>query len=138
MCHYMGIQPQKFVVTLGNYWGFCQGKSVFSLICVSKLLLRHTILQNIYVNFWIEVPHFYTFSKQTPIIAVINLWKAVIQRCSANKVFWKILQNSQENTFAGVSFSWSFRPWDLQLSWKVTPTKVFFCEFCKVFEKPIL
>ena len=30
---------------------------------------------------------------------------AVIRRCSVNKAFWKILQNSQENTCAGVSFN---------------------------------
>ena len=30
--------------------------------------------------------------------------KAVIRRCSVNKVFGKIVQNSQKNTCAGVSF----------------------------------
>ena len=30
--------------------------------------------------------------------------KAVIRRCSVNKVFEKIVQDSQKNTCAGVSF----------------------------------
>ena len=59
--------------------------------------------------------------------------RAVIQRCSINKVLRKIAQNSQENTSAGVSFKWSFRHWDLQLYWKVTLAKVFSCEFYEVF-----
>ena len=29
---------------------------------------------------------------------------AAIRRCSVNKVFWKMAQNSQENTCAEVSF----------------------------------
>ena len=29
---------------------------------------------------------------------------AVICKCSVNKAFWQILQNSQENTCSGVSF----------------------------------
>ena len=31
--------------------------------------------------------------------------ETVVQRCSVKKVFLKILQNSQENAYAGVSFS---------------------------------
>ena len=30
---------------------------------------------------------------------------AVNRRCSVNKTFWKILENSRENTCAGVSFN---------------------------------
>ena len=30
--------------------------------------------------------------------------EAVVQRCSVKEVFLEILQNSQENIFAGVSF----------------------------------
>ena len=40
---------------------------------------------------------------------------AVIRRCSVSKVLWKITQNSQENTCAGVSFELSFRHRDIRL-----------------------
>ena len=43
--------------------------------------------------------------------------EAVVQRCSVKKVFLEISQNSQENTFARVSFLKSCRP------------EVFSCEF---------
>ena len=36
--------------------------------------------------------------------------EAVVQRCSAKKVFLKISQNSQENTCARISFLIKFRP----------------------------
>ena len=62
---------------------------------------------------------------------------AIIRRCSVNKILWKIRQNSQENTFARVSFWWSFRHRDLQLYWKVILAKVFSCEFYKVFSNTV-
>ena len=65
----------------------------------------------------------FILSKQTPIIAVVNSKKtkkqkqmdktlvgtekstgALIWRCSVNKVFRKVVQNSQKNTCTGVSF----------------------------------
>ena len=45
-------------------------KSVFSLMCIGKLLLRQNCLNNIHVNFWINYCkkyknlHFYTLSEQ--------------------------------------------------------------------------
>ena len=50
--------------------------------------------------------------------------KAVAGRCSLKKVFPKILQNSQENTCV--------------LFKKETPTQVFSCEFCEVFNNAII
>ena len=41
--------------------------------------------------------------------------KAVVQRCSVNKVFLEISPNSQENTCAGVSFKIKLQPSGLQL-----------------------
>ena len=41
------------------------------------------------------------------------------------------------NNCAGVSFSWNFRPWDLQLHWKVTPAKVLSVNFAKFLRWPI-
>ena len=58
---------------------------------------------------------------------------AAIWRGSVNKIFWKIAQDSQENTCAGVS--------DLEtckLYQKVTPAKVFSCQFCKFLRTAIL
>ena len=37
---------------------------------------------------------------------------------SLKKVFLKILQNSQERTFVGVSFFTMLEPWGLQINWK--------------------
>ena len=47
--------------------------------------------------------------------------EAVVQRCSVRKVFLEILQNSQENTSARVSFLI-----------KETLALVFCCEFCEI------
>ena len=49
------------------------------------------------------------------------------------KLFLKILQYSQENTFVGVSFYGSLRPDGLKLFKKETPTRVFSCEYCITF-----
>ena len=108
-------------------------KSVFSLMCVGKLLPRRNCRNNIHVNFRINYCkknlHFDTLSGETPIISIINNKRkkmkekpekvysmdktllgteesagAVIPSCSVNKVFWKIAQNPLEYTCAGVSF----------------------------------
>ena len=42
--------------------------------------------------------------QNTPLMySCSNYPEAVVRRCSVNKVFLEILQNSQENTSAGVS-----------------------------------
>ena len=85
--------------------------------------------------------------------------EVVVWRCSAEKIFLKISQNSQENTYAGVSLliklqtccphietsqlvctanqltGFYMRETGLQLYYKEIPTQVLFCEFCKVFKK---
>ena len=38
--------------------------------------------------------------------------EAIAQRCSVKKVFLEILQNSQENTYARVSFLIKLQVWD--------------------------
>ena len=43
------------------------------------------------------------------------LLEAVVQRCSAKKVFLEILQNSQENACARVTFLIKLQAWGLQL-----------------------
>ena len=50
--------------------------------------------------------------------------EAVARRCSVNKVFWKISQNSQENTCAKVC----------NFIKKETLTQVFSCEICEIFK----
>ena len=83
------LQPLKFVSALGNCQGFCQGKSVFSLMCVSKLLPSWNCLNSIHVNFWINYckkvkksSFLYTFWA-TLIIAIINNKRGKIRK---NKV----------------------------------------------------
>ena len=43
------------------------------------------------------------------------LTEAVVQRCSVKEVFLEILQNSQENTSARISFLIKLETWGLQL-----------------------
>ena len=49
--------------------------------------------------------------------------------------FLKKSQNSQENTFAGVSFLWSWRPCACNVMKKRPPAKVFSYEFCKTLKR---
>ena len=58
--------------------------------------------------------------------------KAVIQRCSVKNVFLNILQNSQENTCARVSFYWSCKLGGCNFIKKKSLAQVFSCEFCKI------
>ena len=50
-----------------------------------------------------------------------KMLEAVVRRCSVEKVFLEISQNSQENTCARVSFLL-----------KETLAQVFSCEFCEI------
>ena len=59
--------------------------------------------------------------------------EVVAQGFSVKKVFLKILQNLQENTCIGVSFLIKLQASSLQLYLKETPTQVFSCEFCEIF-----
>ena len=43
------MQPSKLALALGNCQGFCRRKSIFSLICVGKLLLRRNGLNNMLI-----------------------------------------------------------------------------------------
>ena len=61
-----------------------------------------------------------------------KLKEAVSQRWSVKKVFLKILQNSQENTCARVSFLIKLLVWGLQLCLEKTPAQVFSCEFSEI------
>ena len=58
--------------------------------------------------------------------------EAVVQRCSVKKVFLKFLQNSRENTCAGVSFLKSYRPEACNFFKKETLAQVFSGEFCEI------
>ena len=60
--------------------------------------------------------------------------EAATKRCSVNKLFLKILQNSQKNTFVRVSFFnevSGLRPATLL---KKTLAQVFSYEFCEIFK----
>ena len=48
------VQPSKFTSTISNCRDFCQGKYVFSLMYVGKLLQRQNCLNNIHINFGIN------------------------------------------------------------------------------------
>ena len=65
-------------------------------------------------------------------------YKSSHRRCSLKKkVFLKILQNSQENTYVRVSFLTKLQAWGLRATnfiKKETLAQFFSCEFCKIFE----
>ena len=62
-------------------------------------------------------------------------FRSIHQRCSIEKMFFKIFQYSQENTCVGISFSWSCRPSGLQLYWKGCLTQVFSVNITKFIIK---
>ena len=64
--------------------------------------------------------------------AVVFLTEAVIRRCSVKKVFLEILQNSQKNTCARVSFLIKLQTSACNFIKKETLAQVFSCEFCKI------
>ena len=58
--------------------------------------------------------------------------KPVFWRCSLEKVFLEISQNSQENTCARVSFSIKCSPKACNFIKKETLAQVFSCQFCEI------
>ena len=60
------------------------------------------------------------------------LHEAVAGRCSVKKVFCEMLQNSQENTYATVSFLIKFQVWACNFIKKETLAHALSCEFCKI------
>ena len=60
--------------------------------------------------------------------------EAVIQRCSVNKVFLKVLQNSQANTCTRVSLLTKLRPQACEYVKKETLAQVFSCEIFVVYK----
>ena len=47
-----------------------------------------------------------------------TIFRGSHQSCSLKKVFLKMLQNSQESTYIGVSFFIKLQAWALQIYWK--------------------
>ena len=72
------MQPSKFASSLGNCWGFCGEKSVFSLMWSANYSwgeIVSTIFILIYEKVIVKSKknlHFYTLSEQTLIITMIN------------------------------------------------------------------
>ena len=64
-----------------------------------------------------------------------NYREAVAQRCSVKKVFFKISQNSKENTCARLSFLIKLQASGLNYIKKETLAQVFSCKFCGIFNK---
>ena len=61
------------------------------------------------------------------------MWtEAVVWRCSVKKMFLEILQNSQENTCAKVSFLIKLQVEAFNFIKKETLIQVFSCEFCEI------
>ena len=69
----------------------------------------------------------------------VELHRSSHRRCLLKKAFWKISQNSQENTCSSVSFLIKLRAWGLQLYWKRdSGTGVFPVNFAKFLRTRIL
>ena len=62
--------------------------------------------------------------------------EAVAQRCSVNKMFLEISQNSQENTCARLSFLIKLQAEACNFIKKETLIQVFSCEFCEFYTTP--
>ena len=58
--------------------------------------------------------------------------EAVVQRCSVKIVFLKNWQNSQENTYARVSFLIKLQPQACHFIKKEILAQVFSCKFCEI------
>ena len=57
--------------------------------------------------------------------------EAVVQWCSVKKVFLEVLQNSQENSCARVSFLIKLQTSGIQICWKGDSGVGIFCEVCE-------
>ena len=66
---------------------------------------------------------------------MLKTTEAVVRRCSVNKVFLEVLQNSQENPCARVFFNKVAGHVGNSIE-KETLVQVFSCEFCKISKKP--
>ena len=64
--------------------------------------------------------------------ALTHITEAVVRRCSVEKVFIEISQNSQENTYARVSFLIKFQAKICNFIKKEALAQVFSCEFCEI------
>ena len=68
------------------------------------------------------------------VIVIVVIREAVVRKCSVKKVFWKIPQNSQENTCARVSFLIKLQASACTFVKKETLAQVFSCEYCKILK----
>ena len=96
------------------------------LIILSLLKYQKTIGHKTFFFFFIGV-----------LILISCSWipppaEAVARRCSVKKVFLEILQNSQENISARVSFLIKLQSSACSFIRKETLAQMFYCEFCKV------
>ena len=68
-------------------------------------------------------------------MSVKGYWRS---GCSVKKMFLKILQNSDENTYARVSFLIKLQAEACNFIKRETLTQVFSCEFCNIFKNTFL
>ena len=68
-------------------------------------------------------------------VFIINWLKAVAQRCIVKKMFLEFSQNSQENTYARVSFLTKLQAEACNFIKKETMVQVFPYEFCVFISK---
>ena len=80
--------------------------------------------------FYINMRHEKRSILEVNISLKCKLPEAVARRCSVKKVFLKISQISQENTYFRVSFL--IKPQVCNFIKKEALTRVFFCEFCEI------
>ena len=75
-----------------------------------------------------SIPIFLKFSR--------HVKEAATKRCSVKKMFLEILQNSQENSCARVSFLKKIQTETCNFIKKKTLAQVFSCEFCEILRTP--
>ena len=107
-------------------------------IMKSKKQLSQIFYQNSYRNFLSKERSLFgklRFSAffYITVFATQNFSESVVQRCSIKKVFLKISQNLQENTYARVSFLINLQVWGNFIK-KEAQAQVLSCEFCKILK----
>ena len=111
---------------------------LFACQDVFKLIFTNERIKWISVNLlsrFLETPNFLFLFERSG--ATQNL-EAVVRKCSLKKVFLEILQSSQENTYARVSFLIKLQAWVRPVSgagvFSGTLAQMFSSRFCEISE----
>ena len=102
----------KFALALCNCWGFCQRKSVFSLMCAGKLLPRQNGLHNIYVD-CVFLSYHIRFQSESTLYSCLNVKELLAwSRCE----IWNLSNCNCTRTQNHLVHKWTLNHLDKWLS----------------------